>query len=206
MKTCKIKNREEFRKEFDFPNLAFLEMDLDSTPQPEHDRVLYERSLNYLFPHKPSEVIWNNDGYTIKVDDTNFAYMIKKIQGKIAYRVWYKDTMHYDIHRINFNTGEIWLGKSTPFKFGFVNNPDIVLMKSTNFIDRKGSTLWEGDIIISNPDKTHDRKCLVTLDPYHGVRLYVYSAGDHIGPCVWEYDKDAVVIGNIFENPELLKN
>lgn len=211
METYRIKNKEEFKKEFDVRegDLFLFKLELKNIPQPEQDRVLFERILKYFYPQKPLQVSFHEDEYLISIDETNYAYMLKQSQGKIQYRVWMRDKMYYDIHRLNFNTGEIWADTRSPFKFGYLNNPDIVLMKSTNHEDKKGNLIWEGDIIKSNPDNTRDRICLVVLDPYSGVHLYTYSGGayneQHLGRCVWDHDRNAVVIGNVFENPELLR-
>lgn len=211
MKTFKIKNREEFKDTFNIRegDLFFLKKNMENESQPEQDRILFERALKYLYPQKPLQVTIHKNEYLINIDETNYTYMLRETQGKIKYRVWIKDKMYYDIHRINFNTGEVWAGLSTPFRFGYLSNPGIVLMKSTNYPDIRGNLIWEGDIIKSNPDNTQERICMVSVDPYSGVYLYTYSSGaydgEHLGRCVWSYDRNAVVIGNVLENPELLR-
>jgi len=71
---------------------------------------------------------------------------------------------------------------------------EIVLMQSTGLLDRSGKEIFEGDIL-----KTQ----YVGSD---GVRVVKYSLGDNFsGFGFLENLNTSEVIGNKFENPELLK-
>ncbi len=78
---------------------------------------------------------------------------------------------------------------------------DIVIMQWTGLFDKQGKEIYEGDILLNddNCDTLPGQKFAVKWLPGHFVAGGILGAGDHIGD-------DCEVIGNIHENPELLKD
>lgn len=74
--------------------------------------------------------------------------------------------------------------------------PDKIL-QCTGLKDKNGKLIYEGDIVVStSPRRLSNRP--------HEVKLYKTSYG-HYGYLYIEAEREPLVIGNIYENPELLE-
>lgn len=72
-----------------------------------------------------------------------------------------------------------------------------ILMQCTGLKDKNGKLIYEGDVVVStSPRRLSDRP--------HEVKLYKTSYG-HYGYLYIEAEREPLVIGNIYENPELLE-
>jgi len=130
---------------------------------------------------------------------------------KQNFRAWYvlAEEMIDEILMISFLRKEI-IGKfsngyiSVPLKFEDKRNgEDVILMQSTGLFDRNGNEVFVGDII----------KC--TRGCHHEVYLEKEYGGTFIGgmPAIYlkgllsgyAWTEDEEIIGNIYENPELLE-
>ena len=76
------------------------------------------------------------------------------------------------------------------------------IMQSTGLKDKNGVEIYEGDILYFEPYETHlnDRVVEYIDGAYHG-RLILNGYSKLLAECVYE----TRVIGNIYENPELLE-
>lgn len=129
----------------------------------------------------------------------------------LKYRAWYvlAEEMINEILMISFVRKEI-IGKfsdgstSVPLKFEDKRNgEDVVLMQSTGLFDKNGKEVFVGDII----------KC--TRGCLHEVYIEKEYGGTYIGgmPAIYlkgiregyAWTGDEEIIGNIYENPELLE-
>lgn len=133
------------------------------------------------------------------------------------FRAWYvlAEEMIDEILMISFVRKEI-IGKfsdgstSVPLKFEDERNgEDVVLMQSTGLFDRNGQEIFEGDIIANGPD-------VMCMKRHNTLGFYVEKKGrvEFIADCavLEEFEEDAKeiadsleIIGNIYENPELLE-
>jgi len=136
----------------------------------------------------------------------------------IKFRAWDKEKKRMlPITLMDFN--EWWVSckpvleqKVTPEEYGERNsfkNEDTdrhILMQCTGLKDNKGKEIWEGDILLDedsnwgyggNYDKINDGK-IRTLVPNIEDLLDEYSNIES------DYFKYAEVIGNIYENPQLM--
>ena len=129
----------------------------------------------------------------------------------LKYRAWYvlAEEMINEILMISFVRKEI-IGKfsdgstSVPLKFEDKRNgEDVILMQSTGLFDKNGKEVFVGDII----------KC--TRGCLHEVYIEKEYGGTYIGgmPAIYlkgiregyAWTGDEEIIGNIYENPELLE-
>jgi uncharacterized phage protein (TIGR01671 family) len=112
---------------------------------------------------------------------------------EIKFRAWDKKNkiMTYsEVNQINFN-GQILLNDG---KFHDIKNTDYVLMQSTGLKDRNGKEIFKNDILkqVKKNGECFAKKYLVSWDK------------DNAKFTNLEYIDKKIVIGNIFENPELL--
>ena len=86
---------------------------------------------------------------------------------------------------------------------------DLILCQYTGLKDKNGKEIWEGDVcrlsMISGGE-------WVTENLHNVVEFsrcsFVFSVGQRTIPLEWRWDKDTYrveIIGNIYENPELLE-
>ncbi|MDO6353984.1 YopX family protein [Caloramator sp. CAR-1] len=141
---------------------------------------------------------------------------------EIKFRAWNRafDEMYYFdfAHNIEVVNGDLWVRHSNG-RTCIANNPRIVLMQYTGLKDDNGTEIYEGDIVeihdtsetknpyISQVYITYDG-VLVDPHPVHKILGHDYSRRlswfcDYgVG---YEYFVKCKVIGNIYENPELLE-
>lgn len=122
---------------------------------------------------------------------------------EIKFRVWDEEekTMwrHENIGYINFYDKVIWLRHG-----GFLDmdyNP-CTLMQYTGLKDKNGKEIYEGDIVKREPMSPGglDRIGKITFED--GV-IWLESNVDSV--CLYDEIDELEVIGNIYENPELLE-
>ncbi|MBV7365931.1 YopX family protein [Streptococcus vulneris] len=136
---------------------------------------------------------------------------------KLRLRAWYvlAEEMIDEILMISFIRKEI-IGKfsngyiSVPLKFEDKRNgEDVILMQSTGLFDRNSKEIFEGDIITNGKD-------VICMERHNTLGFYVEQKGkiEFIADCavLEEFEEDAKeiadsleIIGNIYENPELLE-
>lgn len=127
---------------------------------------------------------------------------------EIKFRAWDGEIMHH-VDTIEFPVGGTrWYGpgvgkgicKANP-KYDW--KEDSILMQFTGFKDKNGKEIYEGDIL-----KTLDyrKKVVIIWDPKQGRFIpdpiytdYDAPDDDRIYPSILE------IVGNIYENPELLQ-
>lgn len=127
--------------------------------------------------------------------------LTKTSANKFRFRAWYAGNMYYNISVGGFD-------ETVPSTFsaegGWVelwgNNKDGIIMQSTGLLDKNGKEIYEGDIVRC------PRQWWSFEDAYHvsavewGEGCFkIFSCGD------WSVDpRDVMIIGNIYENPNLI--
>ena len=85
---------------------------------------------------------------------------------------------------------ELWSG---------VGNEDMVLMQYTGLSDKNGKDIYEGDVVTNVKFKDGS--------DYNNVNLHIYYENAHFGVGMANLSdvKELEVIGNMFENPDLIQ-
>ena len=127
------------------------------------------------------------------------------------FRAWIKTENCFAdyIESIRFYINEIdlcWGGICESDCFDF---DDIILMQSTGLKDKNGQEIFEGDIITNGIDRT-DVKNHQTLGFYTVLdgREYFFAGGISFADFeedAEEFSEAVEIIGNVYENPELLE-
>lgn len=84
---------------------------------------------------------------------------------------------------------------------------DFIVMQCTGLKDKNGKLIYEGDIVKFNYD-TDEIKAVVSWDDKELIGFYLNTTDYFKDKYVTDYDfykNDYEVIGNIYENPELLE-
>ena len=119
------------------------------------------------------------------------------------FRAWDKETQTMlDVSLIDFKkrvlVGEHWEFGET----NFVSFDDIKLMQSTGLKDKNGQEIFEGDIVKMSKDVSVDTTYYEVVRRRGGA--YSLESKQH-GCDLWIRHTDCEIIGNIYENPELLE-
>ena len=132
------------------------------------------------------------------------------------YRAWYvlAEEMINEILIISFVRKEI-IGKfsdgstSVPLKFEDERNgEDVILMQSTGLFDKNSKEIFEGDILACETD---DEVINVNVfwDEEHALFMFEskkYNEQEPLAELVENNTYPFEIIGNIYENPELLED
>lgn len=107
-----------------------------------------------------------------------------------------------------FNGGEVTIKRDGENASYVVSLDDIVIMQSTGLFDKNGTEIFEGDIVKSCGYDSDQGRIYKTTD-FTGVIVYRKNSfclqfGDFLDSW-WANDEEVEVIGNIYENPELLE-
>ena len=115
----------------------------------------------------------------------------------------------YQPDEVMVGNGDIWIIDEDSVAGEWIVNNDIHLMQSTGLKDKNGKEIFEGDIITNGKDvmsiKRHD-----TLGFYIDFKGKIDFIAD--GADLEDFEEDAKeiadiieIIGNVYENPELLE-
>lgn len=119
------------------------------------------------------------------------------------YRAWMKqyEKMDNDIGEMYFEDGEFkYIGDDVHYK----RLPEhIILMQSTGMVDRNGNIIFEGDIVKMAKDVYSEPTYYEVVR--HRGGAYRLESKQH-GCELWLRHADCEVVGNIYENPELLED
>lgn len=119
------------------------------------------------------------------------------------FRSWLKqyEKMDNDIGEMYFEDGEFkYIGDDVHYK----RLPEhIILMQSTGMVDRNGNIIFEGDIVKMAKDVYSEPTYYEVVR--HRGGAYRLESKQH-GCELWLRNADCEVVGNVYENPELLED
>ena len=115
----------------------------------------------------------------------------------------------YQPDEVMVGDSNIWIIDEDSVAGDWIVNNDIHLMQSTGLKDKNGKEIFEGDIITNGMD-------VVDVRNHETLGFYTLVNGREVffghGTSIEEFEEDiegfteiAEIIGNIYENPELLE-
>lgn len=115
----------------------------------------------------------------------------------------------YQPDEVLVGNGDIWIIDEDSCDNEWIVNNDLHLMQSTGLHDKNGKEIFEGDIITNGID-------IVDVRNHETLGFYTMVNGREVffghGTSIKEFEKDiegfteiTEVLGNIYENPELLE-
>ena len=120
------------------------------------------------------------------------------------FRAWDKETQTMlDVYLIDFKKS-VLIGEHWEFgETNFINFDEIELMQSTGLKDKNGKEIFEGDILFGHAG-----------DDFWEIVEFDIEEGKWIRRDIWynsklglsENNKFMEILGNIYENPELLED
>lgn len=119
------------------------------------------------------------------------------------FRAWLKKEQKMDnyIDHISWLEDELYcIGDGITY---MVSAEDLELMQSTAMVDRDGRIIFEGDIVKMSKDVYSEPTYYEVVRHYGGA--YRLESKQH-GCELWLRHTDCEVVGNIYENPELLED
>ena len=122
---------------------------------------------------------------------------------KLKFRAWLKkeQKMDNDIDHISWLEDELYcIGDGITY---MVSAEDLELMQSTGLFDRNGKEIFEGDIVKMSKDIYSEPTYYEVVR--HRGGAYRLESKQH-GCELWLRHTDCEIVGNIYENRELLED
>lgn len=121
----------------------------------------------------------------------------------LKFRAWLKkeQKMDNEIDHISWLEDELYcIGDGITY---MVSAKDLVLMQSTGLVDKNGKEIFEGDIVKMSKDVYSEPTYYEVVR--HRGGAYRLESKQH-GCELWLRHTDCEVVGNVYENPELLED
>ncbi|MEG7528950.1 YopX family protein [Streptococcus mitis] len=107
----------------------------------------------------------------------------------------------YQPDEVMAGNGDIWIIDEDSAAGEWIVNNDIHLMQSTGLKDKNGKEIFEGDVVKMSKDVYSELTYYEVARHYGGA--YRLESKQH-GCELWLRHTDCEVVGNIYENKELL--
>jgi len=127
---------------------------------------------------------------------------------EIKFRAWdIVDEVMREVLKIDFDLKVVWLlkyinGEKRAYELEF---KDIELMQLTGLHDKNGKEIYEGDIVKLFIPVGKIYICIISWDKFNTGFMCNSIKNDLFLVASGELIRNGEVIGNIYENPELLK-
>ena len=120
---------------------------------------------------------------------------------EIKFRMWNKkENKMYEVGQINFDDKRIFMKNYNMYIYSSYPFEDVELMQFTGLHDKNGKEIYEGDIVDNGYNKGIVKYGEYNCSCCEGVYGWYVDGGD-----IRSAEDFLEVIGNIYENPELLK-
>ena len=122
---------------------------------------------------------------------------------EIKFRAWDGYNINYDLYEQHGYNGNIEINDC----LAYIDN----LMQYTGLLDKNGVEIYEGDILLRKHSIKTKSKGVQNYDSTHIVEwkthdAFNYDDSNWVGFELPEYLEEHEVIGNIYQNPELVDN
>lgn len=121
---------------------------------------------------------------------------------EIKFRAWDKENKQMITYFDISSKGTV----KKPTGIGLINTNkilDVILMQYTGLKDKNGNEIYEGDIIdLRIDDQAGNKHSIGYVEFDNKLLRYLIS---FIDGCAWASFNNVKIIGNIYENPELVK-
>jgi uncharacterized phage protein (TIGR01671 family) len=133
---------------------------------------------------------------------------------RIKFRAWDKSggEVMLNVYAIDFFLRRIKFGTGKDEWRNWDDSGDITLMQFTGLLDKNGKEIYEGDIIFHNKMPNSNQRYKRIIEFYNGCFGFIIKHPKRFQPLTKYYiykQKDrplfCEVIGNIYDNPELLE-
>lgn len=114
--------------------------------------------------------------------------------------------MDNDVDHISWLEDELYcIGDGITY---MVSAEDLVLMQSTGLLDKYGKEIFEGDILCDEGIEQESEFVYATVSYREGMWVCDQITDElcGYGGALNEFNNDYSIIGNIYENPELLED
>lgn len=109
-------------------------------------------------------------------------------------------TRMYQPDEVMVGGGNIWIDDEDFDAGEWIVNNDLHLMQSTGLFDKHGQEIFEGDIVSIDTDEFD------LLSVKYEAGIYWLMDDEECIEHLSDYYKYISIVGNIYENPELLEN
>ena len=125
----------------------------------------------------------------------------------LKFRAWMKSLKWMcDVTNISFDSKFVDIcqqGDTERYTEMSVEFDEITLMQSTGLFDKNGKEIFEGDIVKMSKDVYSEPTCYEVVRHYGGA--YRLESKQH-GCELWLRHTDCKVVGNVYENRDLLED
>ena len=127
------------------------------------------------------------------------------MQDRFRFRVWLKDTNKmYNVHSLHIGTNKAIISS----RYGNVSiyiNKNSILMQSTGLKDKNGKLIYEGDIIVNEKFVKYITRWNDNIGQFYISKINPSKYDNWKDWHLARHDLDYELIGNVYENPELLE-
>ena len=122
---------------------------------------------------------------------------------RFKFRVWNKEQnrFHLNINCDITANGTLVITQGIEGKKYIIDDDNYVVQQCTGLKDKNGKLIYEGDIVRGKDHFDRDRKCIVR---YSETYCCYFIVGDRWSDEYMFHLSDKEVVGNIYENKELL--
>ena len=113
----------------------------------------------------------------------------------------------YQPDEVMVGNGNIWIIDEDSVAGEWIVNNDLNLMQSTGLVDKDGKEIFEGDIVrqVRTQPTTENETITGLVTMLEGAWLIMNDC-EQLASFLWSETDENEIIGNIYENPELLED
>ena len=138
--------------------------------------------------------------------------LILKTKGKTMeipkYRAWVTGTENimYQPHEVWISHGEVWLSNAKGLPEKKVAADKVLLSRATGCKDQNGVEIFEGDVVrqVRTQPTIENETITGVVTMLEGAWLIV-NDNEQLASDLWSETDENEILGNIYENPELLE-